>query len=370
MKLGIVCYPTLGGSGVVAAELGHALAQAGHQVHIIAYEVPFKLQQETQNIWFHQVEINRYDLFQYPDYALPLAVKMANVAKEFSLDIFHVHYAIPHATSAFLARQLLGESSPAIVTTLHGTDITLVGIEPSYFDIVKFSIEKSDRVTAVSKWLAEDTYSSFKIKKNIDVIPNFFIPKKELMGMMPVRSDFVIEGEKLLVHASNFRPVKRTADVVEIFEKVRQKIPCKLLFLGSGPDLQEVFDLVQKKGLASEIFFLGVNREIDCFVASADLFLLPSEQESFGLSALEAMAYGVPVIGTNIGGLPELVEDGKSGFLSGAGDIEKMASDAVRLLADEALYRKFSLYARQAAHERFCVDRVLPQYLRLYESLL
>lgn len=373
MKIGIVCYPTVGGSGVVATELGHALAAKGHEVHFITYDIPFRLRLEESNIFFHEVEIHHYDLFKYPDYALTLAVKIATVAEQFNLDILHVHYAIPHATSAFLAKQILGSpKKPAVITTLHGTDITLVGRDHAYFQIVKFSIEKSCGVTAVSKNLRQQTFKYFEIDraKQIEVIYNFFIPQKQLINQKPMRHCFVQEDEKLLLHSSNFRPVKRASDVVRIFKEVRKQIKCKLLFLGAGAGIEEVKKMVSEFHLTKEVFFLGKSREIDPYVASADLFLLPSEQESFGLAALEAMAYGVPPISSDAGGLPELIDHGKTGFLAPIGSIEKMAEYATFLLSSPQAYRQMSQAAMQSASENFSVDKILPQYEAFYEKTL
>jgi L-malate glycosyltransferase len=370
MRIGIVCYPTMGGSGIVATELGHKLALRGHEVHFITYEIPFRLRLEEKNIYFHEVEINRYDLFKYPDYALTLAVKIAIVSQEHKLDILHVHYAIPHATSAYLAKQILGTRKPAVITTLHGTDITLVGIDPAYFQIVKFSIEKSCGVTAVSHALRNQICEHFGIHRPIEVIYNFFIPQSELRGKKPMRSVFVREEEKLLLHSSNYRSVKRPEDVVRIFMKVRQRVKSKLLFLGSGSGIEDVRKIVVNECLTNEVFFVGMSRDIDPYVASADLFLLPSAQESFGLAALEAMAYGVPVIASNVGGLPELIEQGKTGFLSPVGDVDRMAEDAIRLLTDDTLYASMCVEAMRQASEKFCVSKILPQYEAFYESLV
>ncbi len=370
IRIGIVCYPTLGGSGVVATELGHELAERGYEVHFIAYEVPFRLQIERSNIFFHEVGINQYELFEYPDYALTLAVKIAQVAKEHSLDILHVHYAIPHAASAYLAKQLLATQCPKVVTTLHGTDITLVGKDPGYSDIVKFSMEQSDAITAVSQSLKQETLNHFHLQKAITVIPNFFKPNKEILGKKPFHCRFAGPGEKLLVHSSNFRFVKRVPDVIQIFAKVRKAIPSKLLLLGHGKGLQEIITLVHDLGLEKEVIFLGKIREIDSYIASGDLFLLPSEQESFGLSALEAMAYGVPVIATHTGGLPEVVEDGVSGYLSPVGDTTAMADKAIELLSSPARYASMSAAAQNIAQSKFCVDVVVPQYEQFYKHCL
>jgi N-acetyl-alpha-D-glucosaminyl L-malate synthase BshA len=370
MKIGIVCYPTLGGSGVVATELGHALASSGHQVHFITYEVPFRLRIDEKNIFFHQVEINRYDLFKYPDYALPLAVKMACVSEEFDLDVLHVHYAIPHATSAFLAKQILGKKKPVVITTLHGTDITLVGRDPGYYQIVKHSIENSDGVTAVSENLQEQTVDHFKIEKPIEVIYNFFTPRRDILGKKPLRSAFVKNDEKLLIHSSNFRSVKRPGDVVGIFLEVRKHLKCKLLFLGTGAGIEEIREMVHENNVEKEVFFLGESRKIDKFVASADLYLLPSAQESFGLSALEAMAYGVPVISTKVGGIPEVVIDGETGYLSCPGDIKDMSKNAIKLLTNPELHQKMGCAAQKRAHESFSVSKILPQYLDYYTKTI
>jgi L-malate glycosyltransferase len=372
MRIGIVCYPTVGGSGVVATELGHELAKRGHEVHFITYALPFRLRLEEDNIYFHEVEINQYDLFQYPDYALTLAVKIASVAECHKLDILHVHYAIPHATSAYLAKQILEDQShrPSVVTTLHGTDITLVGIDHAYYRVVKFSIEKSDAVTTVSENLRIHTMDAFNIERPIETIHNFFIPKDECTDCCSYRNEFVTEGEKLIVHASNYRPVKRVMDVIHIFERIKQSIPCKLLLLGTGPDLDGIRRYVQQQNLEHAVHFLGVTREIDPYISCADLFLLPSEQESFGLVALESMAYGVPVIASTVGGLPEVVEDRVSGYLSPCGDIEGMVENALNILTDPHLHQSMSHHAKERALTYFSADRIVPQYEALYARLV
>ena len=301
---------------------------------------------------------------------MPLAVKMASVSKKYDLDILHVHYAIPHATSAYLAKQILGSSKPAVITTLHGTDITLVGRDPAYYQVVKYSIEHSDGVTAVSDNLQQQTIDYFKIGKPIEVIHNFFIPRRELIGKKPLRDQFIQGDEKLLIHASNFRSVKRPEDVVQIFLKVRKKVKCKLLFLGTGAGIEGVRQLVHDHNIESEVFFLGENREIDPYVASADLMLLPSSQESFGLVALEAMSYGVPVIATRVGGVPEVIEHGKTGYLSEPGDISTMANYAIELLSDPDGYQNMSRAAQKRAMEQFCVSKILPEYVAFYEKTL
>ncbi len=370
MKIGIVCYPSLGGSGILATELGHQLALLGHEIHFISYEIPFRLRFETKKIFFHRVEINRYDLFKYPDYALTLSVKIAAISKKYNLDVLHVHYAIPHATSAFLAKQLLGTSRPVVITTLHGTDITFVGIDPSYFEIVKFSIEKSDGVTAVSENLKETTMKYFDIQKPIEVIHNFFIPHGDLIGTQNMRESYIKEGEKLILHSSNFRALKRVGDVIKIFTKMKKKIECKLLLLGTGPEVDNIYQMVQDHHLDEDVCFLGINQEIDSYIASADLLLLPSEQESFGLVALEAMTYGVPVIGANVGGLPEVVENGITGYLCPVGDIDGMANHAIELLSDNIAYEKMSQQSIKRAREKFSVSHIINHYVQFYEYIL
>lgn len=370
MKIGITCYPTVGGSGILATELGHQLAARGHEVHFITYAIPFRLRLEEKNIFFHEVVINQYDLFQYPDYALALAVKMAAVAKCYGLDILHVHYAIPHASSAFLAKQILeGSHTPKIVTTLHGTDITLVGSDPAYYEAVKFSMEKSNGITAVSNSLQEQTKESFAISKEIAVIHNFFVPDQRLVAEKPSKSPYAQNGEKLLIHASNFRAVKRPRDVLEIFLKVKEKVPAKLLLLGTGDGVSQLHAEVEARKLQQEVLFLGKNRDVDSYIASADLFLLPSEQESFGLAALEAMAYGVPAIASRVGGLPELIEEGKSGLLEDVGNVEAMAEKALYLLNDSEAYKRLSLGAKERASTLFSAEKIIPRYEAFYQSL-
>ncbi|MDP1836822.1 MAG: N-acetyl-alpha-D-glucosaminyl L-malate synthase BshA [Chlamydiales bacterium] len=370
MKIGIVCYPTLGGSGVLATELGHELANKGHQVHFITFEQPFRLRLENENLFFHEVDMNQYDLIRYPDYALSLAVKIAAISKEYDLDIMHVHYAIPHATSAYLARQLLGKKRPAIVTTLHGTDITAVGRDPAYFEIVKFSIEHSDGVTAVSNYLRCKTQEYFHIEKPIEVIYNFFIPREDVRFDKKFRQSLTPNGEKLIVHASNFRPVKRVVDVVKVFAKVQKQMPCKLLFIGTGVGVEDARNALVDLGLEDHVTFLGKQSNIDGCIASSDLFLLPSSQESFGLVALEAMAYGVPVIASQVGGLPEVVQDGKTGFLVPMGDVDAMAEKAMQILSQPELAKSMGEQGKTRAREAFTVDRILPQYEAFYERVL
>lgn len=370
MNIGMVCYPTLGGSGVVAAELGHALALKGHNVHFIASELPFRLHMDDAHLFFHEVEMDNYELFRCPDYALPLTTKIAEISKKESLDILHVHYAIPHATSAYLAKQILGTKLPKVITTLHGTDITLVGKLPSYHAIVKFSIERSDGVTAVSHSLQIQTQDYFQTSKPIEVIYNFFIPKQELKGKKPCRLQIAPQGEKILLHSSNFRPVKRVRDVIKIFKEVLNQIPVKLVLLGSGGEIDLIRALVSDYNLDNNVMFIGKSRYVDAYVASADLFLLPSEQESFGLSALEAMAYGVPVIASNIGGIPEVVEHGVSGYLAPVGDVKQMAEFAIDLLTNEKKYNQMSHAGIERAKEKFCLGKIVPLYEKYYQTIL
>lgn len=370
MKIGIVCYPSLGGSGVIATSLGEHLAARGHEIHFITYEVPFRLNLSDPQIHFHQVEIHTYDLFKHGDYALPLAVKIAAVSKEFDLDILHVHYAIPHATSAYLAKQILGSVKPVVITTLHGTDINLVGIDPTYFEVVKFSIQQSCGVTAVSESIRCETQKYFGIDREIEMIHNFFAPRADLIGTRPLRHKCVSEEEKLILHSSNFRPVKRVEDVIKIFQQVLKKVKCKLLLLGTGPELGKVQKLVDELGLDKQVIFLGRNREIDRYVTSADLFLLPSSQESFGLAALEAMAYGVPVVASDVGGLPEVIIHGESGFLAPVGDIAQMSAYAVDILTKPELCRRIGQNAMRRAREHFNVEKQVTLYENYYKRFI
>ncbi len=372
LNVGITCYPVAGGSGIVATELGIKLAERGHQVHFIAYELPFRLHTFKPNLLFHEVDMASYQLFKYPPYTLTLAAKMAEIACEYNLDILHVHYAIPHATAAFLARQLTTDRcSPAIITTLHGTDITLVGADESYYDITRFSIQSSDGITAVSRYLADETIREFKIQKHIEVIPNFidtarFSPKSACCG----RAQFAEPHEKLLCHISNFRPVKRASDVIDIFERVTKKVPSRLLLIGEGPDTMLVRRSVKKNGLNGKVTFLGSQARVEDILPLADLFLCPSEEESFGLAALEALGCGVPVIGSAGTGLTEVVHEGIDGYLFRVGDTESMAEAAVKLLSDEARLAEFKKQATALAHREFNSDTVVDHYERFYRKVL
>ena len=378
MKIGITCYPTYGGSGVVATELGLELADRGHEVHFISYSQPIRLPKTYPNIHYHEVEVSRYPLFEYPPYDLALATRMAEVAEIYDLDLLHVHYAIPHSVSAMLARQMLScdharqRRALPYVTTLHGTDITLVGSDPSYLPITRFSIDQSDGVTAISDYLKRRTLEVFAVQTPIQVIPNFvncdlYHRTSELLEH---RSQYASADEKILVHLSNFRPVKRLGDVIEIFDRVQQKIPSRLLLIGDGPERSSAEWLAVKKGIHNKVEFLGKQDRINEKLAVADIMLLPSELESFGLAALEAMACEVVPIATKEGGLPEVVDHGKTGFLAAVGDVETMANYAIEILSDENKLREMGERARASAQARFCASKIIPMYERFYREVL
>lgn len=371
MKIGIVCYPTFGGSGVVATELGKALAKRGHEVHFITYSQPTRLDFFNENVFYHEVDIFSYPLFQYPPYELALASKMVMVAKYEKLDLVHVHYAIPHASAAYMARQILeaeGYKLP-FVTTLHGTDITLVGKDLSFAPVVAFSINQSDGVSAVSEYLKEDTYKHFNIEKEIKVIPNFVdIEKFKKLKKEHFKIAICPNNEKLLVHTSNFRAVKRVEDVLKVFRKLKEKIPCKLLLVGDGPERPKIEMMCRELGICSDIRFLGKLDSVEEVLSVGDLFIMPSETESFGLAALEAMACEVPVLSSNAGGLPELNIQGKTGFLSNVGDIDDMVEKALIILDDNNL-PTFKTNALNRAKE-FDLDNVISKYIDLYVSVL
>jgi N-acetyl-alpha-D-glucosaminyl L-malate synthase BshA len=378
MRIGITCYPTYGGSGVVATELGIELAHRGHQIHFISYSQPIRLTEPHPNIHFHEVEVSQYPLFEYPPYDLALATRMAEVAEIYELDLLHVHYAIPHSVSAMLARQMLCHDHTRkprrlpYVTTLHGTDITLVGMDRSYLPITRFSIEQSDRVTAISNDLKQATIEGFAITKPIHVIYNFVncdLYRRD--GQAAERREaYAAPDERLLVHLSNFRPVKRVTDVVEIFDRVQKKIPARLLMIGDGPDRRAAERLACEKGIHQKIHFLGKQDMIHEKLAMADVMLLPSEMESFGLAALEAMACEVVPVASRVGGLPEVIEDEVDGFLAPAGDVEAMAARALEVLTDDALLADMRRSARATAMARFCTTKIIPQYEELYRGLL
>jgi len=373
MNIGITCYPSAGGSGIVATELGQQLATRGHQVHFISYALPFRLDAFQKNLMYHGVDMTTYPLFKYPPYTLTLAAKMADVARNFKLDIIHVHYAIPHAICAHLANELLcynGDTiHPKIVTTLHGTDITLVGADPSYYDITRYSIMTSDSVTAVSNYLAEETKEVFNVDKEIRVIHNFFDGERfKPSACVCNRNEFVNKDEFLLAHVSNFRPVERTLDVIDIFDKVCSQIPAKLVLIGEGPDTVLARRQIKKRGLSDKVIFLGNQNRVEAVLPCADLFLLPSEEESFGLSALEALACGVPVIGTSGTGLTEVVDDFRNGFLLPVADTSAMARAALALLKDGQRLNEFKQAAVKLTTKKFNADRIVSQYEDFYQE--
>jgi N-acetyl-alpha-D-glucosaminyl L-malate synthase BshA len=371
MKIGIVCYPTFGGSGVVATELGKGLAKKGHQVHFITYTQPARLDFFNENIFYHEVNIASYPLFQYPPYESALAGKMVDVVKYEKLDLLHVHYAIPHATSAFLAKQILkchGINIP-VITTLHGTDITIVGKDASLAPVVTFSINESDGVTTVSKDLRKDTYEAFEIRKEIEVIPNFVdLERFKKQPKEHFKRIICPNDEKLLVHTSNFRKVKRIEDIIQVFAKLKKQIPSKLLLVGDGPERGPMEQLSRDMNLGEDVRFVGKLDAIEEVLSVADLFLMPSEKESFGLAALEAMACEVPVISSNTGGLPELNVQGVTGFLSNVGDVDDMVRNAIYILQDENL-PTFKANALARALE-FDITNIVPMYERHYEKIL
>ena len=371
MRIGITCYPTYGGSGVVATELGQELAARGHDIHFISYAPPIRMNTADPHIHFHEVEVASYPLFDHPPYTLALATKMLEVFEAESLDVLHVHYAIPHSVSAMLARSMAAPRRLPFVTTLHGTDITLVGSNRSYLPITKFSIEKSDGVTAISDYLLQQTLKEFDIKRPIEVIPNFV--NCDLYTRIPneaQRSQWAPNGEPIIMHLSNFRPVKRITDAVEIFAIVRAKMPAKLVLIGDGPDRGAAEYLVRKKRLQKDVFFLGKQNSVYEKLSSADLFLLPSQLESFGLAALEAMACEVPVVATNVGGIPEVVTHGVDGFLVEPGDVKTAGQYALDILSRADRGREMGHLARRNAKARFCANDVIPQYERYYQRVL
>ncbi len=369
MKIGITCYPTYGGSGAVAAELGVQLSQRGHEVHFVSYAPPFRLPSFQHNLFFHQVETMSYPLFEHTPYTITLAAKMADVAVAEGIDLLHVHYAIPHAVSAYLAREVMG-GRLKVLTTLHGTDITLVGTDPSLRSITRLAIDKSDQVTAVSSYLEQKTRETFQPSRPIRVIPNFVDSARFRPRQDEARHRFAHPGERILLHLSNFRPVKRVPDVIQIFARVRQKIPAKLLMVGDGVERPAAQRLAEELGVAKDVFFLSRQDDIPSLMKVADLFLLPSEQESFGLAALEAMSCGIPVIASRVGGLPEVIEDGVSGILYPVGDVQGMSQGAIQVLTDDSSHLRFAQAARQRVLDHFDASRIVPQYETLYEELL
>lgn len=372
MKIGITCYPTYGGSGAIATELGMELARRGHEVHFITYAHPFRLPHFMERVYFHEVEVVRYPLFDHSPYPLALAAMMHEVALREGLEILHVHYAIPHATSAWIAKEMLGaEHELKIITTLHGTDITLVGQERSFEEITRFSINRSDGLTAVSEYLRAETVDHFGVpRERISVIPNFVDTEVYDRSRYPCHKKYLAgPGEKLVMHISNFRAVKRVRDVVRIFDRIHREVPSRLVLVGDGPDRQEAVDEAQTLGIADRVRFLGKQDSVAELLACADLFLLPSGSESFGLSALEAMACGVPVVATRAGGIVEVVQDGVTGFLGEIGDVAAMGEAGARILRDQALWARTSEAAREVAMH-FRVDRVVPMYETYYQDVL
>ncbi len=370
MRIGITCYPTYGGSGVVATELGKAMARRQHQIHFISYSLPFRLQRYDEHIFFHSVELVNYPLLEHPPYAIALAAKMSEVGAEVDLDLFHVHYAIPHAVSAFLAKAILGRTRPKIITTLHGTDITLVGNDRSLFPMTRFALEQSDGVTCVSRYLEAKTREVFDIARPLRVIPNFvdtrrFIPE----ARSDLRACMAPQGERILAHLSNFRAVKRVPDAVRVFAQVRQRLPAKLLLIGDGQDRPLALQLAGSLGVERDVIFLGKQDDVESLLAIADLFLLPSGDEAFGLAALEAMSCAVPVIGTTVGGIPEVVQDGKTGFLLRPGDVDGMTSASLTLLQDSKRHADFREAARRRAVTRFDASLIVPQYEAYYQEI-
>lgn len=371
MRIGMICYPSYGGSGVVATELGKRLAERGHLVHFISYERPFKLDVFHENLFYHEVGVFDYPLFKFPPYSLALASKILEVAKWADLDVLHVHYAIPHTVSAYLAKQMLREHRLPVVTTLHGTDITVVGHDEQFYDITKFSIEVSDGVTAVSDSLRRQTAEIFKIDRDIRTIYNFVDPEEYKPLRCPeLRRHFAGEEEKILIHISNFRPVKRVYDVVEIFRRVNMAVPSRLLLVGDGPDGPAVHNQVRELGLMERVNFLGKQERVVELISMSDLCLLPSEKESFGLVALEAMACEVPVIASTAGGIPETVIDGETGFLFAVGQVAEMAAKAAEVLQNPEQLREMGRKARIDAIERFHIDDIVNDYENYYEEII
>ena len=377
MRIGITCYPTYGGSGVVATELGIELAALGHEVHFISYSQPFRLSGRDEGIHYHEVPVSSYPLFEFPPYDLALASRMAEVAEFSRLDLLHVHYAIPHSVSALLARQMLAAKGRRLpfVTTLHGTDITLVGLDRSYLPITRYAIQESDGVTSISNYLKEETFKHFDITRGIEVIPNFvncnvYAPYKDEAVRATARARLARPDEAILMHLSNFRPVKRVVDVVKVFARVARELPARLVLVGDGPDRSAAEWLAHYLNIQDKIHFMGKQERVNELLPLADLMLMPSELESFGLAALEAMACKVPSIATRVGGVPELIDDGVTGLLYPVGKVEDMAAGALGLLTDRARMEAMQEAGRKTAKKRFCSSLVVPQYVKYYEQVL
>ncbi|HYX53724.1 MAG TPA: N-acetyl-alpha-D-glucosaminyl L-malate synthase BshA [Candidatus Limnocylindrales bacterium] len=376
MKIGITCYPTYGGSGVVGTELGIELAARGHEVHFIAYQQPIRLNNQHPQIFFHEVTVSQYPLFEYPPYDLALATRMAEVAEIYDLDILHVHYAIPHSVSALLARQMLAAMDKPrklpFVTTLHGTDITIVGADRSYLPVTRYSIEQSDGVTAISYWLKQRTLQEFEIRNPIEVIQNFVncdVYRRDPRAAEH-RGEFADPEERIVVHVSNFRPVKRIGDVIEVFDRIQKAVPARLLLMGDGPERSRAEWLVSQKGLRKKVEFMGKVDHVNEKLSVADLMLMPSELESFGLAALEAMACEVPAVATAVGGVPEVVDHGRTGYLAPVGDVETMARCAIEILSDEKRLREMGMLARWEAQARYCSTKIIPEYEAFYKRVI
>ena len=372
MKIGITCYPTYGGSGAIATELGKALALKGHEVHFISYARPFRLGEFVENIVFHEVEMSNYPLFEFPMYSLALASKMLEVADYEKLDLMHVHYAIPHAVSAYLAKQMLKDKRDIkIITTLHGTDITLVGLEPSFLPMVKFSIEESDGVTAVSRFLKEKTITNYNIEKDIAVINNFIDANLyKPNGSAKLREHIAPQNEKVIVHTSNFRAVKRVPETIKILDIVRKEIPAKLVLVGDGPDRSECERLCRELNLCDHVKFLGKQNGLVDILNASDLFLIPSQSESFGLAALEAMSCGLPVVSSSVGGLPELINHNETGFIAEIGDVDRMAKYVIELFSNKRKYDLFSNASRKRVENNFDKEIVIPEYENFYNKIM
>ncbi|MDP8206925.1 MAG: N-acetyl-alpha-D-glucosaminyl L-malate synthase BshA [Candidatus Electryonea clarkiae] len=370
LSIGIVCYPTHGGSGVVACELAHGLAAKGHTVHVVSYAVPARLDTLRRGIHFHSVRVPDYPLFEYPPYSLALAARLAEVIDEFNLDILHVHYAIPHAISGWLAKKMTGRNNLPLITTLHGTDITIVGNDPSYLTVTQYSLKKSNAVTVVSKWLGEQVHMHLDCQCETVVVPNFVDTEIYKPDKKWHLKDRLCNTKPIIMHMSNFRPVKRINDVVDTFLRVRKEVPAKLIMIGDGPERASAERKLKESPFASDVQFLGVHNSAEEILACADIFLLPSVAESFGLAALEAMACGVPVVGANVGGLPEVVEDGVSGFLLPAEDVLGMAKACLSLLTDSALLKKMKKVARKSAEKDFQQSVVIDRYEKMYRETI